>query len=264
MDLVSQKRVEIALAIRKFEKSKKPGVWPHLRKDDLLADIRLKTRNSFQVNQGRTPLCGPAAIIFELARKKPKLFVRICQTLYESGKLQHGKRKVFSKPSKSLLKSKVRKGISIADWMLMAAMRDIENAIFDVDANSGDIATGITTPSEMKGWTKELLGYKKVKYESLYFYGEFDAMKKAKQIVKKGGVAFLLVDKAMVTGKAPAVASPDHWISFLGKLNIDDGNPWIWDSGHIKFQCYSWGKKYDVSLGEGPFEDYIWGMVTGI
>lgn len=146
----------------------------------------------------------------------------------------------------------------------MATLRDTENALFPIESTSGDFVMGLTTPWEMKGWTFEILGYDKVDYESTYFYGEFEAMQKAKRSRNQGGVAFLLIHSALLGKPAPAVDYPDHWVSFLGNLFIDEGVWYRHDSGHIKFDCYSWGGKHHVDGGEGLFEDYMWGVVTGV
>ena len=95
---------------------------------------------------------------------------------------------------------------------------------------------GLTTPGEMKGWASELLCFDTINYDSTYFTGEFDAMEKAAQVRSAGGVAFLLVDAALVDEKEPVVATPNHWVSFLGDLDITGD-----DERHIRFKCYSWG-----------------------
>jgi hypothetical protein len=249
-------------ALSNFQNSSAAGVWPFISKPELLGDIRRTVANPFNVSQEATVLCGPAAILFELASRQPVRYVEVCQQLYETGEFKS--RSKIVRPSKTLRESRVPSGITLADWILMATLRDTENAIFDVEATSGPIAMGITTPWEMKGWTFEILAYDKVAYQSTYLYGEFEAMREASNIVKRGGVAFLMIHSAMLGQEAPAVAFPNHWISFLGGLQIDDGVWHRWDSGHIKFDCYSWGAKHHVDLGEEAFEDYMWGVVTGV
>ncbi|MUT68751.1 hypothetical protein [Paenibacillus sp. NEAU-GSW1] len=248
--------------LQSFEKSTATGVWPNIVKSELIADIKLKIANPFKIDQASTPLCGPASILFELVSRHPAKYVAICRELFETGKFTA--RTKIVKPSSTLLNSRVRSGVSVADWMLMATLRDTENALFPVEANSNDAVTGLTTPWEMKGWTFEILGFSNVAYESTYVYGEFEAMRKAKQIRDQGGVAFLMIHAAMLGNPDPAVGYPNHWVSYLSNLKIDEGVWYSWDSGHINFDCYSWGSKKSVNLGEGPFEDYMFGLVTGV
>ena len=47
-------------------------------------------------------------------------------------------------------------------------------------------------------------------------------------------------------------------------MSIDNGVWYIWDSGSIHFKCFSWDSVHTVDLEEGPFEDYMWGLVTGL
>jgi hypothetical protein len=256
-------------AIAEFERSSKPGVWPYIPKHDLIDDIEatVKDRAKFQqgqryfaVNQGNTPLCGPAAIVFELACRYPQRYVQICQALYETGKFQ-GRTKTV-KPSGKLIKSRTNKNLTIADWMLMAALRDTENELFDVESESGEFVMGLTTPWEMEGWAFEILGCDHVEYESTYFYGEFEAMREAKKARSRGGVAFLMIHSDMLSNSDPPIGHPNHWVSYLDGLHIDEGVWYIHDSGHIKFNCYSWGRKCHVDVDEGLFEDCFWGVVT--
>jgi hypothetical protein len=261
--VLNQPSVQSALAA--FSQSPRPGVWPHIRKADLIDDIRRTVEKPVEeVNQDSAPFCGPASIVFELASRQPARYVSICQSLYETG--QFRSRTKVVKPSQNLLQSPVRAGMSVADWMLIAALRDAENLLFPVTGTSGTLSNniaGITTPWEMKGWIYEILGYNRVEFESTAVYGEFAAMRTADRILRQGGVAFLLIHSAMLKGKAPKIAHPNHWVAYLGNLKIDNGVWYRRDSGHIRFNCYSWGQDYEVSLGEGPFEDYMWGVVTG-
>lgn len=250
--------------IDSFEASKTKGLWKKIPKGDLLTDMRGTVRNPFNVDQESSPLCGPAAIVFELARRHPIDYVKICRTLFETGELKAGKH--TEKPRQSLLDSKIKSRVTPADWMLMAAMRDVENSVFPVDKDSNEFVmglTGLTTPCEMKGWTADLLEFDDVSFDSTFVYGEFDTMRKAQKAVDSGGVAFLLVHSSLLGGDKPRVNHPDHWVSLLGGTDIDDGEWWKHDSGHISFDCYSWGKQHHVDVGEGTFEDCMWGAVIG-
>lgn len=250
-DLVQQ---EITL----FEQSTSAGKWSHIPKAELIADIRKTIANPFNVQQVNTPLCGPAAIVFELVRKQPKRYVQICRQLWETGKFQA--RTETIEPSDTLLNSSVKgegNKISLADWMLMTALRDTANLIFDVDSNSGNFVMGLALPGEMRGWTFELLGYDTVDFISTYTFGEIDAMQTAQKLWVAGGVAFLMIDADLLHNKAAGII-PNHWIVFLGGLTLNN------ISDELNFQCYSWGNTFSVSKKQDDFEDYLFGVVTGI
>lgn len=243
----------VAEALTAFEDSPNSGVWPNLSKTDLIADIRRILEDPLGVDQGSTPFCGPAAVVYELVSRFPFRYVDICRSLFETGQF-YGRTKLIA-PSDDLLASQVRAGISPANWMVLATLRDVENMIFDVEEDSGNLAAGISTPWEMKTWTNELLGFDTIEYESTYVYGEFAAIRKAQEVRDRGGVAFLMIDSALINDEDPILGMPNHWVSFIGSLSIDE------DSSHISFERYSWGNIEPVNADEGRFEDCFWGVV---
>ncbi len=248
-------------ALLQFQNSTRPGLWPNIPKAALIDDLRATTSKATLVDQGRTPLCGPASILFELARKNPRRYVQICQSLYETGQFQS--RTHLVKPSATLMNSRVRSDVTLADWLLMSTLRDTENLFFPVEDTSSIFVMGFTKPWEMRGWTFDLLGYDTAEYQSLIFYGEFEAMKKAQDVVNRGGVVFMMIQSALLGNPKPFISYPDHWITFTGNLNIEDG---IWNrqKGHILFDCYTWGGTRTIKSDDKSFEDYTWGLVYGI
>lgn len=253
----------VQVELEKFRASTLSSRWSYVNKDALLTDIADKISNPLHVNQGNTPLCGPAAIVYELVAKQPVRYIKICKRLFEKGKLL-GKTKTYT-PSLTLLRSRVprRDRISIADWLLMASLRDVGNALFDVSSSSNDFVMGLTTPNEMKEWTSEILGYNTIHWESTYVFGEFEAMKHASRVRNKGGVAFILCHSEMVGGSSDRFTLPNHWISYTDGLKIDDGVWYRHDDGRIEFNAYTWGRIESVNLDEGKFEDCMFGVVTG-
>jgi hypothetical protein len=50
---------------------------------------------------------------------------------------------------------------------------------FNIEVEAPDIIrnlSGMTKSWEMKGWTREVLGYRKVKYIHTYIFGEYEAL----------------------------------------------------------------------------------------
>jgi hypothetical protein len=246
-DLVQQ-------AIVAFEQSTHPGVWPQLDKATLIDDLRATVLNPLQVQQRSTPLCGPAAVAYELVSRQPQRYVWICQALYETGQFEARTRQV--KPSATLLNSGIAETISIADWLLLASLRDDENWLLPVDADSRPLALGVTTPWEMRDWAFDILGYDATNYDGTVFTGEIDAIRIAQKAWERGGVAFLNIDANLLQGDDPKHI-PDHWVAFTGGLQIDDA------SETISFTCYSWTKIHTVSMKQADFAKYMFGVVTG-
>jgi len=252
-------------AIADFEQSNTPGVWLSLDKTQVVADVRSRINDPFQVNQGAQPFCGPAAILFELVRKQPLRYVQICRTLFEMGAFQGYTKWITA--SQRLRESGGRLHMGQADWMVLSTMRESENLIFAVEPDAPIMMrnlAGMTKSWEMKGWTREILGYRQTKYTHTYIYGEFRAMEKAKSVIESGGVAFALITaEGLLQNKKPLLPYPSHWISLLGNISMQRGNPWQNNSGHVSFDIYTWARQMHLEVDEGPFEDYFWGIVMG-
>lgn len=252
-------------ALADFENSTAPSVWASLDKKQVIADIKTRLTDPFQVSQGGQPFCGPASILFELVRKQPLRYIQISRSLLETGGFQGQTRHIEASPR--LRSSQGRLRMSQGDWMIIATLRESENLIFPIEPDAAEVMrnlSGITKSWEMKGWTREVLGYQNVKYNHTYIYGEFEAMKEVESAIAKGGVAFALITaEGFLSGKQVFLPYPNHWIAILGNISIRQGLLWRSDSGHFSLDVYSWAKKFHVDHNEGPFEDYFWGVVIG-
>lgn len=255
---------QVQQAITDFERSPAPGAWASVDKPTLIADIRARVADPFQINQGGQPFCGPASIVFELVRTQPLKYVQICRSLFEAGGFAAQTRRVEA--SSRLRQSHGRLQMSQADWIVMATLRDCENILFPVEPEGSDILrnlAGITKPWEMEGWCREILGYAQVKNTFTEIYGEFHALQDAAAIVAGGGVAFALITaEGLLEDKRPFLAYPDHWITILGNVAIQVQNPSRFAQGQVSCDVYSWGQQMHIDMQQGPLENYFWGLVT--
>jgi hypothetical protein len=246
-----------------FEADAPTGKWKRIKLADLISDMRATLSDPMEVDQEGLPYCGAAALVFELVRRNPAFYVKICRELWEKGSLTTLTGATI-RASAGLLASRPSSRISLADWLLMATLLDDEGYTITADnADSG--VRGMTWPWELARWTRELLGLTAT-YIPTLAWGEFEAMRKADAAVVAGGVAFLNVSADMMRAQSSGfngVAIPDHWVVLDSGVTIDDGVWYRHDSGHIKFDAVTWGTKRAVDLGEGPFEDWMWGVVIG-
>ena len=253
-------------ALDNFEKSTQPGVWTNLDKKTVIADMRSRLADPFQVNQGGQPFCGPASILFELVRKQPLRYVQICRSLFETGSFQAQTRRIDTYPR--LRASRGRLQMAQADWMVLATLRDAENLLFSVDPSAPDIIrnlAGITKPWEMQGWIREVLGYPKATNTITYLYGEVTALQRATQIIAAGGVAFVLVTaEGLLQGNPPLLPYPDHWVTLLGNVSIKAASNFAnLGSTHLSCDLYTWGEKRHIDVDQSPLENCFWGIITG-
>jgi hypothetical protein len=257
---------DVITAVTNFEKSTKPGVWASVEKKQLIAEMQLRLNDAFQINQGSQPFCGPAAVIFELARKQPLRYVQICRSLFETGSFQ-GKTKLIQ-ASPILRRSQGRLRMTASDWMVLATLRESENTIFNIEVNTPEFIrnlAGMTKPWEMQGWIKELFDYRQIKTMHTYLAGEFAALEQAKAAINSGGVVFALITAdGLLRDKKPFFPLPTHWVTILGNISVKGGDWLDDDSGRISLDLYSWGKQFHINQDEDMFEDYFWGVVIGM
>jgi len=251
-------------ALAEFEKSTFPSLWPGLDKTQIIAEMRSRIDNPFNVNQGSQPLCGPAAILFELVRKNPLYYVQICRNLFQIGGF-HSQSHKWIAPSSRLLETTGKFQMPQADWMVLSTLRESENLIFPVEPNAPKIIrniSGMTKPWEMVGWAREILGYSNVKYNHAYIFGDISALRRSTDAINNGGVAFALINaEGMLTNKPPIVPFPNHWVVLLGNIMVQEANFSNGVRGQISFDVYTWAKQMRVDLVQRNFEDYFWGAV---
>jgi hypothetical protein len=237
-------------ALAAFEKSTKPGVW-NLKKKDIVAGIFERLYNPYAIQQRNTPFCAPATVAFELARKRPLRYVQVCQNLFETGGFD-GQAKRYS-ASQDLRQRPVGGAMAPVDWMLLATLK----------ASTGTLEDGVSEVESME-WAREVLGCRNVRFEPTFWWGEESALEKAATVVKGGGVAFIAVSKQLLTGEWTWWAEPDHAVALADSSVVIEHGTW---EDHFRFHVYDPASdKYGpvtVNVGEGAFEDYFWGVITG-
>ncbi|MEM7553999.1 MAG: hypothetical protein AAF378_07850 [Cyanobacteria bacterium P01_A01_bin.84] len=253
-------------ALSKFEQSKTPKVWKQIDKKALVSQIRMRLENPFQIHQGKETFSGTAAIVFELARQQPVRYVEICRELYETGAIK-GDTMVF-RASEKLRQSHPRLRMNPVEWMILSTMRESESRFFSSELDAPEVirnVPGLTKSWEMKGWVKELLGYKQIKYHNTLLYGELDALQDAARAIADGGVAFgLITSQGLFGTEQPFLPTPNHWVSIIENVSTEGGEWLEEDSIYITLDVYSWGKKLQIKQDESMFEDYFWGLVIGL
>lgn len=246
-------------AIADFESSGAPGAWPFLDKKTVIADLRARVQNPFQVNQGGQPFCGPASVLFELVRKQPLRYVEMCRSLFLIGGF-HSTTQWIAASDELRNDSHGDLRMGQADWMVLSTLRAAENLLFPVEPNSPDLIrnlAGMTKSWEMKGWIREILGYRNVDYNHAYLLNDVGAMNEAAKAIDAGGVAFALITaEALLQDKAPPVPFPSHWIVLLGNIQVST-NP-------VSFDLYTWSQKLTLSVNLDDFKKYFWASVTGV
>jgi hypothetical protein len=256
--------------LAKFARSTQTGVWTHLDKRQIISDIRDRLKNPYQIQQGEQPFCGPAAVVFELLRRQPDRYIKICQSLYEHGSFEGYSKKFVA--AGRLCRSYGNLRMAQADWMILATLRDCANKIVPVHPKAPKLIReigGITKPWEISGWVRELLGYT-AKSHPTPITGEFRAIQAANNSIESGGVAFALINSQGLLGNNSFLAArfhriyPNHWVAIVGNISIASPTK-ISKHSHsrIEFDIYSWGRKIHVSTDTATIRDFFWGVTIG-
>jgi hypothetical protein len=252
--------------ISEFERSNLPSVWPGLNKTQIIAEMRSRIQDPFQINQGGQPFCGPAAVAFALVSRHPLRYLEICRNLFEKGSFRTQSGRSIS-PSIPLRQSKGNLRMAQVDWMVLSALRESENLMFPVEPNAPEIIrniSGMTKSWEMTGWAREILAGRDVKCHYAYFSGDIPALRATEEAIKAGGFAFALITaEGMLGNKPPPIPYPSHWVALLGNMVIQEGNFGKSDRDRVSFDIYTWGRKMRVDIARGAFESYFWVAVAG-
>jgi hypothetical protein len=257
------------VAIQQFSASTAAGMWPNFDKATILAEVQARVANPYLIRQHTSSFCGPTSIAFELARTQPRRYVRFIQHLWETGGIWTRTSRVEA--SQGLRNSTKSQSMSQADWMLIATMRESENALFPVSGGSTGVANGIegmSTHWEIEGWVGEILLKDNTYSETTFVWGEFDTMTYADQVFAAGGSAFLMIHTDMLPPYTQARTGvlvqpsgtvppwPTHFITYLGGLQY-------YNDGTMEFYAYSWGDQYRIRVTTDHFENCMFGIVTG-
>ena len=259
--------------------------WQQIDRDRVIRGLRKRIRNAGVMDQNQTDLCGPYALLMEFARRRPRLYVRAIGELLLQGK--------FSKPGggtfvadADLRARPVPQDIAAADWLFAATIRDAENVTDDVDDGEG--LEGATWPYELEEWIEDVLELK-ADYHPCWFDGEMSALRKGQDAVDAGGVAYLLVDSAIVNAEHPEDDEEDVWLrrrsfsgggfgSWSGRIHCEDDdmlypNHYVVLLGDLRntgsetdfnVDLWSFARHYEITGSGDGFGEYLYAVITGV
>ncbi|MBN2352860.1 MAG: hypothetical protein JXD23_09865 [Spirochaetales bacterium] len=245
-------KVKATIALRAFSDDPRPGVFTAIDKRKLFADLKKRIEDPALISPSGESLCGPSAVLYLLVKNDPERYVELARDLYSDGQYRMDDGKTM-KLGRRLRTGAEPKGISPADWMLAASLRDASNLASDFDP--GDRLSGITLPGEIGERMKDLLGCGRIEVDTIFLYGEKKELEAARDAVASGNVAVLLVNTGYLPGrKTGSVNLADHWIVLLSvSASVN----------RTIFKIWSWGKEYDLNMSVEEFKHFMWGTVIG-
>lgn len=232
------------------------------------------------INQGRSSLCGPAALLYNIAKKYPLVYAKYILDLYDSGKAKLGSLKIepgsdnrnYSLPSAS--------GMSQVDWIGLAGLRDSENDFFDYQSYKDQVA-GITMPGDLLSWFTKAGFTSGINDTNVMDDEDLSTLLKAHQKKQAGHAVCLFVGADVFLGKTGGRSTADHWVVLNSPIlidnkpvqalvkkgtKIDDDKSIL--SKKLSFNVYTWGNNaYPVNMRLSNltvkyFLDYFYGYVS--
>jgi hypothetical protein len=217
--------------------SPKPA-FPHIRRDEFYASARARMEDPGKIRQRKSSLCGPAALMFLVARNWPALYYQFVVDLYELGKARLNRLRVA--PGEACRHFDPHGKIDPADWVALAGLRDSENSVFDY-SDTSDRAAGATIPSTLVDWL-ERAGFKGLYNETnIYLTKGEKNLRDAAQRWRDGAQVCLFINSAVLK-EAPsdrdpisqAFTGPNHWVVLTSDIAIDG-------DGNLSFTVFTWG-----------------------
>lgn len=219
--------------VNKFSGKTGKGVFTNISRNDVAKSLLERIDNPGKINQGKSSLCAPAALLYNIALTNPVNYATFAIDLFEKGMATIGKLSI--EPGSDLKTYNLPKSnVDPADWITLASIRDSQNWFFDYQAEPDEVA-GITLPGSLEGWFKKA-GYTKVVNATNLFFNKDEAnARKANDLYKKGFKISLFINANMLyTSKQDdSSVTPDHWVVLTKNMTIT--------AKSVNFAVYTWG-----------------------
>lgn len=138
--------------------------FPNIQRAEMVDGLKERLAKPSAISQRNTSLCGPASLMYNLARSKDAAYSQYVVDLYQTGTAKIGKLTI--KPGNGCRNygASAANGIHPVDWVSLAGLRDSENDAIDYDSPSAKTG-GITMPGDLLDWFKDA-GFSKDKNET--------------------------------------------------------------------------------------------------
>lgn len=223
------------------------------------------------IQQRRLNLCGPAVFLRAWARRDPAAIARFACDLYDHGEASLGGRTIRPFPGSLIdadhaaLAAAHRDVPEAADWLLMGALRDSENAVAPFRGLPADNVSGMTFPSELVRWLEATGCYRRVVDRTTPLVPSTLAAARALAPSADTDV-FVLVhlhalrELRQPTGRRRAAqfllgAFPNHWAALVAPIEDAPGD-------RLRLRIWSWGTVLDGELARETWRANFYGAVV--
>ena len=231
----------------------------------------------WQIDQGRSSLCGMAALFYAMAQKNPSRYQRLTTELHRKGEFTIGDYTV--KPN-SLVAERMYEvktsdsdfqqlSMWEADWILLATTRSGESMLaFDgLGTGTSDQLKSVNWPSMMADLMEKVAGFDHAeevdtgsvamlikkswlgKLHDAHSNTDLDALITIDRRHQSGEKILLMVDFGILTNEVSysvsEVFTDSHWIVYEGGLHLFDAAGRMTQDASlattVQFKAYSWG-----------------------
>jgi hypothetical protein len=234
------------------------GVFAHVQRGDVARGLSARLDQPSLISQEQSSLCGPAALVFNLATHDPLAYARYVVDLYERGTADV--RRLHVKAGGDLRAYDPTGKIDPADWIALASLRDSENFFFDYQSVDDEFA-GITLPSDLESWFKKI-GYRQVVNDTNLISDKDEAnIREANRLYKDDYWVCLFINDKLLSAKTQNSGSmtASHWVVLTSEVALSGGT--------IAFDVFTWGDGHrhvpeSGTLTVGHFKDDYYGYVA--
>lgn len=205
--------------VKEFAARPGGGVFPRIARSKVAEGLLERIYNPGAIHQKGSSLCGPAALLFDVATRDPVSYATYVISLYETGKGRI--REIVVEPGSDLKEYDPGNKVEASDWIGLASLRDSENYFFDYQDTNDEFA-GITLPSELEDWFRKV-GYAEVVNEtSLVIDQDERNIRRADAYFQNGFRVCLFIGGNMLEKETQDTGStlPDHWVVQTASVNI--------------------------------------------
>jgi hypothetical protein len=217
------------------------GVFNRIARSRVADGLLVRVYDPSAINQAASSLCGPAALLFDVATRDPVTYAQYVISLYETG-IGH-LRQITVKPGSDLKEYDPGQTVEASDWIALASLRDSENYFFDYQ-DSSDAFAGITLPGELEDWFRKV-GYAEVVNDARVIIDEDEEnIQRADGYFQKGYRVCLFINSNMLEKSTESTGSvtPDHWVVLTSPVSwgvVPMGAEMV---KTISIHIYTWGK----------------------
>lgn len=225
--------------------------WPNIDRAALAAGLIERINDPNRINQGGTPLCGPASLIRSVAIGNSDAYARAAIDLYTSGRARINNLDI--RPGDAVLNAPVPSGTSPADWMMLASLRDSDNWLLSTAGFFANGAAGVTIPPTIETWFRNA-GFTQIVNRTSLTGGDIPLVKslhvqEASRLFTQGYNVAMLIDADLLeTGTQNDIFSmyPDHWVVLASRIAA--GGSTNYAANMEPFRVFTWGRLMSVPV----------------